>query len=145
MSTLENIIRNSRKLPFPAETIYNAFASQEMLVRWWGPDGFTNTFEVFEFKPGGQWKFMMHGPEGKNYPNESIFVALEEGQKIVIRHNVTPYFTLTVMLTPVAGGTQLTWEQVFDEAPVAQAIKHIVEPANEQNLDRLTAVLQQTV
>lgn len=140
----DHIFRNNRTLSFPPEAIYQAFASAELLAIWWGPAGFTNTFEVFEFKPGGQWKFVMHGPDGTDYLNESNFVELVPGRKVVIRHACAPYFTLTITLTPVAGGTELTWEQDFDDAQVAQAIKHIVAPANEQNLDRLTAVLQQT-
>lgn len=140
----DHIFRNIRTLPFPPKAIFEAFASAELLASWWGPAGFSNTFEIFEFSPGGQWKFVMHGPDGTNYPNESNFVELVPGHKVVIRHDCAPYFTLTITLTPVAGGTELTWEQVFDDAQVAQAIKHIVAPANEQNLDRLTAVLQRT-
>ena len=135
---------NSRKIPFPALAIYDAFATPEMLASWWGPEGFTNTFEVFEFHAGGQWRFVMHGPDGTDYPNESRFVELVPAQKVVIRHTCQPLFTLTVTLTPVAAGTELTWEQVFDDAQMAQAIKHIVEPANEQNLDRLTAALRRS-
>lgn len=139
----DHIFRNCRILPFLAEAIYQAFASAELLASWWGPAGFTNTFEVFEFKPGGQWKFIMHGPDGTDYPNESNFVELVPAHKVVIRHDCLPFFTLTVTLKPVEGGTKLAWEQAFDDAQVAQAIKHIIEPANEQNLDRLTAVLRQ--
>jgi uncharacterized protein YndB with AHSA1/START domain len=45
------------------------------LSRWWGPAGFTNTFEVCEFKKGGRWSFVMHGPDGRNYPNESVLFS----------------------------------------------------------------------
>lgn len=121
--------------------VYSAFASPDLLALWWGPDGFTNTFEVFEFKVGGKWKFIMHGPDGKNYPNESVFAQLEPGSKVVIEHVCAPYFTLTVMLASVTGGTQVSWEQVFADAKTARAVKRIVGPANEQNLDRMTQVL----
>jgi uncharacterized protein YndB with AHSA1/START domain len=121
--------------------IFNAFASPDHLAQWWGPDGFTNTFKVFEFKIGGKWKFVMHGPDGKNYPNESVFAQLESGSKVVIEHVCAPYFTLTVNLTPVAAGTLVSWEQVFADTETAQAVKSIVGPANEQNLNRMTKVL----
>jgi uncharacterized protein YndB with AHSA1/START domain len=48
--------------------LFSAAAAQ-----WWGPEGFANTFAQFEFKPGGRWVFVMHGPNGANYPNESVF------------------------------------------------------------------------
>lgn len=141
MSVEDRTIRTSRTLPFSPMAVYGAFASPDHLALWWGPDGFTNTFEVFEFKVGGKWKFVMHGPDGKNYPNESVFAQLESGSKVVIEHVCAPYFTLTVNLTPVAGGTLVRWEQVFADAKTAQAVKPIVGPANEQNLDRMTQVL----
>lgn len=141
MSVEDRTMRTSRTLPFSPMVVYDAFASPDLLALWWGPDGFTNTFEVFEFKVGGKWKFVMHGPDGKNYPNESVFAQLEPGSKIVIEHVCAPYFTLTVKLAPVAVGTQVSWEQVFADAKTAQAVKRIVGPANEQNLDRMTQVL----
>jgi uncharacterized protein YndB with AHSA1/START domain len=141
MPAEDRTFRTSRTVPATPEAIYRAFESPALLAAWWGPDGFANTFERFEFTAGGSWKFVMHGPDGKDYPNESRFVALEPGRRVVIRHDCAPYFTLTVLLVPVAAGTQLTWEQVFDDAGTAQAVRDIVIPANEQNLDRMTRVL----
>lgn len=134
-------IHTSRTLPFPPMEVYGAFASPDLLARWWGPDGFTNTFDVFEFKADGKWKFVMHGPDGKHYPNESVFTLLVPGALVVIEHVCAPYFTLTVTLAEVAGGTEVSWVQVFEDAKTAQAVMQIVGQANEQNLDRLTAVL----
>lgn len=141
--TEQNTFSTSRILPFPAPAIYGAFAAAEQLAAWWGPAGFTNSFEVFEFQPGGRWRFVMRGPDGREYANASIFTELQPNQKIVIRHDCAPFFTLTVFLTPHDQGTQLSWQQVFDDADIAQAVRQIVEPANEQNLDRLTQLLQQ--
>lgn len=47
-----------RILPDSPQQVFDAFAQAEVLARWWGPNGFTNTFELFEFKPGGRWKFV---------------------------------------------------------------------------------------
>ena len=141
MSIEDRTINTSRTLPFSPMEIYDAFATPDLLALWWGPDGFTNTFEVFEFKAGGKWKFVMHGPDGKDYPNESVFAQLEPGCRIVIEHVCAPYFTLTVKLASVAGGTQVSWEQVFADSKTANTVKNIVGPANEQNLDRMTQVL----
>jgi hypothetical protein len=51
-------------------------------------------------------------------------------------------FTLTVQLTEVAGATRLLWHQVLDDLEMARAVRAGVGPANEQNLDRLTRVLE---
>lgn len=136
-----NTFTTSRTLPFPASVIYSAFARAEQLATWWGPVGFINHFELFEFTAGGRWHFVMQGPDGQQYPNQSFFAELEANRKIVIRHDCAPFFTLTVELTPLEADTVLRWQQVFDDADIAQAVRHIVEPANEQNLDRLMQLL----
>lgn len=142
--TEDRILRTSRTLPFSPKEIYGAFASADLLASWWGPEGFSNTFEVFEFTTGGRWKFTMHSPDGVDYPNESFFEDLVPDTKIVIHHDCPPNFKLTFGLTPEGKGTCLTWEQVFEDAETAQAVKQRAGSANEQNIDRLTNVLRQT-
>ena len=140
-SSPDGVCSTERVLPFTREQIFAAFANAGRLARWWGPDGFANTFEVFEFKPQGQWKFVMHGPDGKNYPNECLFLEASP-ERIVIRHASPPNFTLTVTLTEADRQTQLTWRQAFDDPRLAESVAHIVVPANEQNLNRLHAELR---
>jgi uncharacterized protein YndB with AHSA1/START domain len=133
--------RHHRVLPHPPQRVYEAFARPELLARWWGPSGFTNTFEVFEFKPAGRWKYVMHGPNGSNHPNESVFLELDEPSRISIQHVSKPRYVLTVDLVAHGGGTAIRWTQEFESSLAAARLKHIVEPANEQNLDRLQALL----
>jgi RNA polymerase sigma factor (sigma-70 family) len=91
---------------------------------------------------GGSWVFAMIGPDGKVYRNESVFDVIERDRKIVIRHVSPPTFVLTIALERTATGTRVDWEQAFDDPEVAKTVRPIVEPANEQNLDRLTAELK---
>jgi uncharacterized protein YndB with AHSA1/START domain len=135
------IFHTHRVLPYDCEQVFGAFAQAEVLAQWWGPSGFTNTFEVFEFRPGGRWKFVMHGPDGSNHANESVFLEVEPPTRIVIQHISPPHFILTVTLDAHDGGTKITWVGEFEDPAVADRIRHIVEPANEQNLDRLGSVL----
>jgi len=129
----------TRRLSAPPSAVFASFSNPEKLARWWGPAGFTNTFETCDFAPGGTWRFTMHGPEGGHYLNESVFAEIETNQKIVIEHLSPPQFRLVVELAPAAGGTLVTWTQTFHDPAAGAAIAHIVEPANEQNLDRLGA------
>ncbi len=101
----------------------------------------TNTFQEFEFKPGGQWVFVMHGPDGANYPNESVFREIQPDSRIVIDHVSSPRFTLTVMLTARGDKTHLAWAQEFETPEAAARLRPVCEPANEQNLDRLQSLL----
>ncbi len=134
-------LSTERVLSASRRKIFAAFEQPDRLAQWWGPDGFTNTFEQFEFKPGGRWVFVMHGPNGANYSNESVFREIQPESKIVIEHVVKPWFRLTVTLTDHGDGTLLTWVQEFESAEIASQLRPICEPANEQNLNRLESLL----
>lgn len=135
---------STRVFPCTPEALYAAFERPEQLAQWWGPDGFRNEFSRFEFAPDGAWEFVMIGPDGRRYDNKNRFLALSVESGIVIRHESAPLFTLEVRWQAVAQGTRLNWTQRFDDPAVAAAVRAIVEPANEQNLDRLGQVLLQT-
>lgn len=131
----------SRLLDASPEAIYQAICQPERLARWWGPNGFTNSFHTFEFQPGGKWVLTMHGPDGSNYFNESEFVDLVPNALVSIRHLSQPEFVLSIRLEAQGHATLVLWEQVFADSQVAQSVRHVVEPSNEQNLDRLGAEL----
>ena len=140
----ERTLATARVLAASPEQVYAAFVSSERLARWWGPMGFRNTFQVFEPRPGGTWRFVMHGPNGANYPNDSMFETLIPGERIVIRHLSGPRFTLTVTLAAEGAGTRLTWRQSFDSASECEAVRRFAVGANEENLDRLESELAGT-
>jgi uncharacterized protein YndB with AHSA1/START domain len=128
----------TRKIPAPTDAVFAALTGPQRLARWWGPGGFTNTFQVCDVRAGGQWRFDMHGPDGKVYPNHSQFLQIVSGALVRIGHVSAPQFELAIGLSPSPGGTAVSWTQTFADATVAAGFKAIVEPANEQNLDRLT-------
>lgn len=139
-----NPFETSREIPAPVDEVFAAFRSPERLARWWGPAGFTNTFNECEFRTGGKWSYVMH-KDGHNYRNESEFEQIDESGRIVIRHVSEPKYCLTVLLTPSGNGTLVSWSQEFKSEKVAGRLERIVVPANEENLDRLTAeVLSRT-
>lgn len=140
-SSAECTVLNQRFLPYPPPRVFAAFADAQQLARWWGPAGFTNTFEIFEFRPGGRWLFTMHAPNGANFANDSVFRETTEPSRVVIEHVVTPWYLLTVTLAEQDGGTQLEWRQVFENPEIAAKMRVLAETANEQVLDRLAAVL----
>lgn len=131
---------HSRKIAASPEEVFAAFADGKRLARWWGPAGFTNTFTTFDFQPGGKWSFTMHGPDGKDYPNEMIVETIERNRKIVFHHVCAPLFLLTTTLEPTSGGgTTVRWKQEFEDPEFGRRMAEILVPANEQNLDRLSA------
>jgi uncharacterized protein YndB with AHSA1/START domain len=135
------VLSTERIIAADPRRVFAACEQPELFARWWGPAGFTNTFERFEFTPGGRWVFVMHAPNGVDYPNECVFREIVPGAKLVIEHVVQPWFTLTLTLTPRDGQTHLAWVQAFASPAVAASLRAICQPANEQNLDRLQALL----
>ncbi len=129
----------SRLIAAPCERVFRAFSDPAHLAHWWGPSGFTNTFHTFDFRTGGAWHLTMHGPDGKDYPNESVFAEVVPLERVVVSHVSAPRFTLTVTFTERAGQTEVGWRQCFESAEVFRQVARIVIEANEQNLDRLAA------
>ena len=139
-STADREFVHSRLIDAPREQVFAAIADPARLARWWGPNGFTSTFEVFEFRRGGAWRLVLHGPDGTNYPNENRFTEIVVPQRVVVEHLGAPHhFELTITFTVQGAGTLVGWRQVFDTAEEKQRIAAFVAPANEQNLDRLAA------
>lgn len=133
-----NTITNSRSIPGSAEQVFIAIENPGRLAKWWGPEGFANTFDTFEFKSGGKWIFTTHGPDGKDYPNESVFEEISAPNKVVIRHVCLPVFVLTIGLAESGGSTLVSWNQEFEDENVVTKLRDFLIQANNQNLDRLT-------
>lgn len=136
-------IVSSRVIQAPQQKVFEAFRNPELLAYWWGPEGFTNTFETFDFRPGGVWKFVMHGPNGADYPNENIFVDILESERVVFDHILPPKFRMTISFekSDQANKTCFGFRMLFESAEMCEQVKEMCGPANEQNFDRLEAVL----
>lgn len=130
-----------RFIDAPCSEVYRAFSDPAILARWWGPEGFTNTFKEFDLREGGYWRHTMHGPDGKNYPNESRFLEVVPDERVVIEHLAGHHFILTLNFTADGDATIVKWWQMFDTPEHYQEIREFVSQANEQNLDRLEAVI----
>ncbi len=142
MSADAHAIVTSRVLPAARARVWAAFSDPVALAGWWGPAGFTNTFHEFDFRPGGVWRFTMHGPDGAAYAMDHRFTEILALERIVVRHLQPGHdFTLTVTLADYAGTTGITWHMLFDDPSEAVRVRPFVVPANEQNLDRLAAHL----
>lgn len=133
----------SRMLDAPRERVFEAFRDPEQLAKWWGPNGFTNTVKKFEFREGGDWHLMMHGPDGTNYRNESVFLEIVEPERITYDHLRTMHrFIMEMTYFDLDGKTRLTWRQRFESPEEWERVKQFVPAAGEQNFDRLEAHLK---
>ena len=137
-------IVSSRLFDAPRAAVFEAFEDPAQLRTWWGPQGFTSTIHAFDFRPGGEWKLTMHGPDGTNYDNQSRFVEIEKPARVVFEHlSPVHWFVMTMTFADApAGNTALTWRMVFEATPENEKLTAFLRGANEQNFDRLEAVLR---
>lgn len=139
----DRVIVSKRIIAAPREVLFKAFSDPDQLMLWWGPLGFTSTFHVFDFRPGGTWRFTMRGPNGAEYPNEHNFTEVVPPERIVYQHVQPPLhsFTMTITFADKEGKTELTWLMRFESAAEVAKLKSFIAGANEQNFDRLEAHL----
>ena len=136
---------SERFLPFAPAAVFAAFADPAQLARWWGPAGFTNTVEAFDLRPGGAWRITMHDPAGKAYANESQFLEVTPPSRLVFVHLGPMHrYWMTMTFAPESAGTRLTWHMQFETAAEIARIGDFIAKANQENFDRLNAVLSET-
>jgi uncharacterized protein YndB with AHSA1/START domain len=135
-------IVSTRIINFPVELVFSAWSDPKHLKNWWGPKGFTNTFEEFDFRVGGRWKFVMHAPDKGNFQNEAEFINIEKPNRIAWKRHSKPLFNIVATFEEVANDkTKIVFRMVFDTAEESNKLRPFVVGKNEENFDRLEAEL----
>ncbi len=112
-------IITTRVIDAPRDLVFEAWTDPKHLAQWWGPIGFTTTTSAFDMRPGGVWRFVMHGPDGRDYQNRIIFDEIVRPERIAYHHggggDVEPVqFRTTVTFEDLGGNrTRLTLHAVF--------------------------------
>jgi uncharacterized protein YndB with AHSA1/START domain len=131
-------VRTTRVVAVPRERVFAAWTDPEQLMRWWGPNGFTNTFHRFELKPEGIWEFTMHGPNALDFNNTCVFKRIEAPTYLEFDHlKEMHFYKAMITFTEVEDGTRIDWIMRFDAAEELAPIKIFIAQANEENLDKL--------
>ena len=112
--TLGREIQGSRLLNAPRDLVFRMFTDPEHVGNWWGPKGFSLTNEKMDVRPGGVWQFVMHGPDGRDYANRNIYREIVEPKLLVMEHDSTPKFVMTIRLLEQQDKTWLSWHMLFD-------------------------------
>jgi uncharacterized protein YndB with AHSA1/START domain len=76
----------TRVFEAPRDLVWEAWTNPRHVVHWWGPIGFTTTIQEMDVRPGGVWRHIMHGPDGTDYPNKSVFTEVVKPERIVYSH-----------------------------------------------------------
>ncbi len=136
----------TRLLNAPRELVFEVWTNADHIKNWWGPTGFTNTIYKMDVKPGGEWDLVMHGPDGVDYKNKSIFREIVKPDRIVYDHVSGPKFQATITFTAEGDKTLLTWHMLFESK---EEFEHVVKTfkADEglrQNIEKLERYLATT-
>lgn len=139
-----NEIRLIRIFEAPPETIWAAWTDPAQVGQWWGPRGFTLTTDSREVRPGGHWRYTMHGPDGTDYPNYATYLEVEAPRRLVYDHGATsadaaPLFRVTVTFRALDGGrTEMDMTMALATPEAAAHTRAFIRQAGgESTWDRL--------
>lgn len=134
----------TRKINAPVELVWEVWTKPEHIADWWGPDGFTNTITKMEVRPGGDWELIMHGPDGTDYPNKSIFREVLPFEKIVYEHISKPHILATIAFQKQGNQTFIHWHMLFDsrEEFIEVVKKYKADVGLKQNVEKMVTYLE---
>jgi uncharacterized protein YndB with AHSA1/START domain len=116
-ATADREIVISRVISAPPELVFEAFTEVRHLSRWRGPEGFTTTTRAFEFRVGGEWDFVMHGPDGTDYQEWISWTEIVPPERIALLHGESRgdpnAFESVVTFAPDSAATRIEMRTVF--------------------------------
>ncbi len=144
-TTADREIRISRLLHAPIELVWEVWTDPAHIKNWWGPNGFTNSITKMDIKPGGEWDLVMHGPDGTDFKNKSVFKEIIKHRKIVYEHVTGPKFTATIEFEKRGQSTFLNWQMLFEtKEEFIQTVKTFkADEGLKQNIEKLDTYLHQ--
>ncbi len=141
----------ARTFDAPRELVFKVWTDPRHVVHWWGPNGFTNTIESMDVRPGGVWRFMMHGPDGTDYPNRIDYTEVVPPERLVYKHGCDTddgndphaFDVIVTFEQPLPGKTLVTMRSRF---PTPEARDYVVREfgaieGGNQTLGRLEKYL----
>jgi uncharacterized protein YndB with AHSA1/START domain len=144
-ATADREIVTSRRIDAPRELVFEAFTEVRHLSRWWGPQGFTTSTRAFEFGVGGEWDFVMHGPDGTDYQDLILWTEIVPPERIALRHGEfrddPNAFESVITLVPDGAATRIEMRTLFPTKELRDEAAekfHAIEGA-QQTLSNLAA------
>jgi uncharacterized protein YndB with AHSA1/START domain len=118
----------TRVFDAPRELVFDMWTDRKHIAQWWGPNGFTTTIHQMDVRPGGVWRLIMHGPDGRNYNNRIVYLEIERPERLVYKHDPEEgsepvQFEVTVTFAEEGRLTRLTMRMLF---PSTEARDHVV-------------------
>jgi uncharacterized protein YndB with AHSA1/START domain len=143
-STHDRELIISRTLNAPVELVWEAWTKPEHIANWWGPNDFTTTISTMNMVPGGEWNLVMHGPDGTDYINKSIFKEIIPFKKIVYEHISYPWILATIDFEEQGEQTLINWHMLFNSPEeFIEVVKvYKADVGLKQNIEKLMVYLE---
>jgi uncharacterized protein YndB with AHSA1/START domain len=150
-TTADREIVISRVISAQRELVFDAFTEVRHLSRWWGPEGFTTTTRAFDFRVGGEWTFVMHGPDGTDYQEWISYTEIAPPERIALRHGELRgdpnAFESVITFAAEGAATRIEMRTIF---PTKEQRDEVVEKyhaieGGQQTLSNLDAYVTQIV
>ena len=150
MKNTGNELRITRVYDAPVKAVWDAWTDLQQVAQWWGPRGFTITTHSKDLRPGGNWNYTMHGPDGKDYINKTKYFEVEKYAKLVYDHGgndeQAPLFRVRVLFSESAGKTKMDMTMTMPTPEAAAEIRKVVKKhGGNSTWDRLAEYLEKEV
>ena len=138
----------SREFDAPRDLVFQAWTDPAHLPQWFGPDGFSLTVHECDVRPGGAWRFIMHGPDGTDYGNRVVYQEIVRPERLVYLHGEDVdddpgAFHVTVRFEEVDGRTRMTQRILFNTAAQREGVVSFgAIELGKQTMERLAAHLR---
>ena len=128
-----NEIRIERVYDAPRKAVWDAWTELDQVGQWWGPRGFTITTHSKDLRVGGVWHYTMHGPDGTDYVNKTLYLEIEHASKLVYDHGANderaPLFRVTALFRDLGEKTQLVLTMALESAEAAAETRRFIKQA----------------
>jgi uncharacterized protein YndB with AHSA1/START domain len=144
-ATTDREIVISRVIDASRELVFESFTAVRHLSQWWGPQGFTTTTRAFEFRVGGEWDYVMHGPDGTDYQEWISWTEISPSERIAMLHGEyrgdPNTFESVLTFMPEGAATRIEMRTVFPtkELRDERVEKYHVIEGGHQHLSKLAA------
>lgn len=127
--------------------VFDAWTKPELLVRWYGADGWTLETCEIDLRVGGRWRFVSRGPGGEAMGHGGVYVEVEAPRLVRQTESYDEQWfpgesLQSLEFTEEEGGTTVTMTMDFPSQEVRDGV--LASPMREgigQACARLAAVL----
>jgi uncharacterized protein YndB with AHSA1/START domain len=135
----------TRVFDAPRHLVFEALTRPELLERWFGPHGYSLAVCEVDLKVGGNWRFVVRGPDGTDMGMSGVYREISPPDRLVHTEAFDDYpgdSVVTTVLTEQDGTTTLTAtceypSQEIRDAVIASGMEH----GAAESYDRLADLL----